>query len=261
MQYHSILLTKEENIAVIQMNRPERMNALEDELAAELLDAYKDVAADQQVRAVVLTGSGKAFCAGGDLKRLQKGFASTAEGYEYMRSFREMVETFMNMPKPAIAAVGGYAVGAGFCIAMQADIILASEKAKFGMAFAGVGLIPDLAGMYTLPRLAGLNRAKELIFTGRTIDAAEAKDMGIVNWIEPQEQLLEKACKLAKQLANGPGIAIKMAKKVLNESQNLTLSQLLDTEPMAQAICFDSEDHKEGVNAFFEKRRPKFVGR
>ena len=156
MEYNSIILTKEDNIAIVQMNNPKAMNALEDELSAELLDAYKDVAADDAIGAVILTGAEKAFCAGGDLKKLSKGFESAEAGYNYMKSFREMVTTFMNMPKPTIAAVNGFAVGAGFCIAMQADLILASDKAKFGMAFANVGLIPDLAGMYTLPRLVGL---------------------------------------------------------------------------------------------------------
>lgn len=261
MAYNSIILTKEDNIAIIQMNNPKAMNALEGELSAELLDAYKDVAADPQIGAVILTGAEKAFCAGGDLKKLSKGFESVEAGYDYMKSFRAMVTTFMNMPKPTIAAVNGYAVGAGFCIAMQADLILASDKAKFGMAFQGVGLIPDLAGMYTLPRLVGLQRAKELIFTGRTVDAAEAKEMGIINQIVAHDDLLAEAKKLATKLANGPRVALRMAKNVINDSINMTLEQLLDLEPHAQAICFASEDHKIGVNAFFAKEKPKFVGK
>lgn len=261
MEYNSIILTKEDNIAIIQMNNPKAMNALEDELSAELLDAYKDVAADANIGAVILTGAEKAFCAGGDLKKLQKGFESVEAGYDYMKSFREMVTTFMNMPKPTIAAVNGFAVGAGFCIAMQADLILASDKAKFGMAFQGVGLIPDLAGMYTLPRLVGLQRAKELIFTGRTIGAEEAKSMGIVNNIIPHDELLAEAKKLAVRLANGPRVALRMAKNVMNDSINMTLEQLLDLEPHAQAICFASEDHKIGVNAFFAKEKPRFIGK
>ena len=261
MEYNSIVLTKEDNIAIIKMNNPKAMNALEDELSAELLDAYKDVAADDAIGAVILTGAEKAFCAGGDLKKLSKGFESAEAGYNYMRSFREMVTTFMNMPKPTIAAVNGFAVGAGFCIAMQADLILASDKAKFGMAFANVGLIPDLAGMYTLPRLVGLQRAKELIFTGRTIGADEAKEMGIVNQIVPHDELLDEAKKLAKKLAAGPRVALRMAKNVMNDSINMTLEQLLDLEPHAQAICFQSEDHKIGVNAFFAKEKPQFIGK
>lgn len=261
MAYHSILLTKEAGIALIQMNNPKAMNALEDELSAELLSAYRDVAADPEIGAVILTGAEKAFCAGGDLKKLSGGFPSAEAGYDYMKSFREMVTTFMDMPKPTIAAVNGFAVGAGFCIAMQADLILASDKAKFGMAFANVGLIPDLAGLYTLPRLVGLQRAKELVFTARTIGAEEAKEMGIVNQILPHERLLEEAKKLAKRLASGPRVALRMAKNVMNDSVNMTLEQLLDLEPHAQSICFQSEDHKIGVDAFFQKEKPAFVGR
>ena len=261
MSYHSIILTKADGVAVIQMNNPKAMNALEDELSAELLSAYKDVAADPAVGAVILTGAEKAFCAGGDLKKLNEGFPTAEAGYDYMKSFREMVTTFLNMPKPTIAAVNGFAVGAGFCIAMQADLILASDKAKFGMAFANVGLIPDLAGLYTLPRLVGLQRAKELVFTGRTIGAEEAGAMGIVNRVVPHEQLLDEAQKLARRLADGPRVALRMAKKVMNDSINMTLEQLLDLEPHAQSICFQSEDHKIGVQAFFRKEKPVFKGR
>ena len=261
MSYHSIILTKADGVAVIQMNNPKAMNALEDELSAELLSAYKDVAADPAVGAVILTGAEKAFCAGGDLKKLNEGFPTAEAGYDYMKSFREMVTTFLNMPKPTIAAVNGFAVGAGFCIAMQADLILASDKAKFGMAFANVGLIPDLAGLYTLPRLVGLQRAKELVFTGRTSGAEEAGAMGIVNRVVPHEQLLDEAQKLARRLADGPRVALRMAKNVMNDSINMTLEQLLDLEPHAQSICFQSEDHKIGVQAFFRKEKPVFKGR
>ena len=237
MAYNSIILTKEEGVALIQMNNPKAMNALEDELSAELLSAYQDVAADPDIGAVILTGAERAFCAGGDLKKLSKGFPTAEAGYDYMKSFRAMVTTFMNMPKPTIAAVNGFAVGAGFCIAMQADLILASDKAKFGMAFANVGLIPDLAGMYTLPRLVGLQR------------------------VVPHDELLSEAKKLAKQLADGPRVALRMAKNVINDSINMTLEQLLDLEPHAQSICFQSEDHKIGVDAFFKKEKPIFKGR
>ena len=261
MQYHSIILTKKNGVALIQMNHPEAMNALEDELSAELLSAYQDVAADSEIGAVILTGAEKAFCAGGDLKKLGQGFASAEAGYDYMRSFRDMVTTFMNMPKPTIAAVNGFAVGAGFCIAMQADLVLASEKAKFGMAFANVGLIPDLAGLYTLPRLVGLQRAKELVFTGRTIGAEEAKEIGIVNQVVAPDTLIDEAEKLAEKLAKGPRVALRMAKSVINDSINMTLEQLLDLEPHAQSICFQSQDHKIGVDAFFKKEKPSFVGR
>ena len=243
------------------MNNPKAMNALEDGMTSELKAAYLDVSDDDDIGAVILTGSEKAFCAGGDLKRLQEGFGTTEEGCRYMASFHGLVKTFMNMPKPTIAAVNGFAVGAGFCIAMQADLIMASDKAKFGMAFANIGLIPDLAGLYTLPRLIGLQRAKELVFTRRNISAEEAYNLGIANCVVPHDALMDEAMKLAKDLANGPRVAFRMAKQVMNHSVNMTLEQLLDVESQAQAICFQSEDYKTGVDAFFKKEKPIFKGK
>ena len=250
-----------DHLARITLNRPKQLNCFSEEMIHLWTEALEDIRDRDDIYAVLLSGNGKAFCAGGDLKKLSKGFPTAEAGYDYMKSFRAMVTTFMNMPKPTIAAVNGFAVGAGFCIAMQADLILASDKAKFGMAFANVGLIPDLAGMYTLPRLVGLQRAKELIFTGRTIGAEEARDMGIVNRVVPHDELLSEAKKLAKQLADGPRVALRMAKNVINDSINMTLEQLLDLEPHAQSICFQSEDHKIGVDAFFKKEKPIFKGR
>ncbi len=258
MDYRSIILTKEDGVATIQMNSPKTMNALDDTISAELTHAYHEVADDREVGAVILTGADRAFCAGGDLKKLERGFACPEDGQAYMASFRDMVLTFMNMPKPTIAAVNGFAVGAGFCIAMQADLILASEKAKFGMAFVNVGLIPDLAGLYTLPRLIGLQRAKELVYTGRVIDVQEAREMGIVNHIVPHGELLEQAKALAQQLANGPRATLRRDKALINASINLTLEQVLEQEAQAQALSFLGSDHKIGVEAFFSKKSPVF---
>ena len=261
MKENTVIIKKEGSVAWVTMNRPESLNSLTVGLCAALKAALAECEGDNDIRVVVLSGEGKAFCAGGDLKKLNEGFPTAEAGYDYMKSFREMVTTFLNMPKPTIAAVNGFAVGAGFCIAMQADLILASDKAKFGMAFANVGLIPDLAGLYTLPRLVGLQRAKELVFTGRTIGAEEAGAMGIVNRVVPHEQLLDEAQKLARRPADGPRVALRMAKNVMNDSINMTLEQLLDLEPHAQSICFQSEDHKIGVQAFFRKEKPVFKGR
>lgn len=258
MEYRSIILTQEHGVATIQMNSPQTMNALDDTLAEELTHVYHAVAEDETVGAVVLTGAERAFCAGGDLKRLEKGFHSPEEGYAYMASFRDMVLTFMNMPKPTIAAVNGFAVGAGFCIAMQADIILASENAKFGMAFVNVGLIPDLAGLYTLPGLVGLQRAKELVYTGRVITAGEAMEWGIVNRVCSHEELLSQAQSLARRLADGPRTTIMRAKALLNSAVNLTPEQVLEQEAQVQALSFLGREHKIGVEAFFKKESPVF---
>ena len=241
------------------LNSPRTMNALEDVLFAELQEATSDVAADDAIGAVIITGSGCAFCAGGDLNRFAKGF-SPEEGYSYMKAFAPWVKAFAGMPKPTIAAVNGYAVGAGFCIAMQADIIIASREAKFGMAFANVGLIPDLGGLYVLPRLAGLQKAKELVFTGQNISAEEARNIGIVNSVVEADLLEAESYKLARQLADGPRAAHRMAKLLINNSPNMTLDQLLEQEALIQSQCIQTDDHKNAVKSFFKKEKPVFRG-
>lgn len=258
--YEKIELIKDSNVAVIRMNSPETMNALENLLFEELCEATADVERDDSVRAVVLTGTGRAFCAGGDLKRFSEGFDAN-EGYFYMRRFAPWVRRFAEMAKPTIAAVNGYAVGAGFCIALHADIIIASEDAKFGMAFANVGLIPDLGGLYALPRLVGLQKAKELVLTGRNISAGEAKDIGIVNMTFPAGSLYEEVMKVAEKIAQGPPIAHRLAKALINGSDAMTLDQLMEQEALFQAQCIQTEDHKNAVDAFFKKEKPVFKGR
>lgn len=260
MPYEAIVVTKSEGVGTIRLNRPKSMNALEDQLALELAEATYEMEADSDVGAVILTGTEKAFCAGGDLKRISEGFTPLG-GYEYIKGFHRWVKSFMNLPKPTIAAVNGFAVGAGFCIAMLCDMIIASENAKFGQAFVNVGLVPDLAGLYTLPRLIGLQRAKELVFTGRMISAKEAYDFGIANRVVTPEELDTEAFKLAKQLADGPRVALRFAKNAMNQSVNLTLDQLLEIEAQAQGQCLQTEDHKIAVNAFFKKEKPIYKGK
>lgn len=260
MIFKSITFVKTNGVGIIRMNNPKSMNALEDQLARELKQVTEKCNNDDEIGAVVLTGADKAFCAGGDLKRLSEGF-TTIEGYQYMKDFHDWVRAFMNLEKPTIASVNGYAVGAGFCIAMLCDVIIASEKAKFGQAFVNVGLIPDLAGLYTLPRLVGLQKAKELVFTGDVIGAEEAEKLGIVNKVVKADELDDEAYLLAKKFADGPRVAMKLAKKVMNESINLSLDQLLELESQAQAQCFQTIDHAEAVDAFFKKRKPIFQGK
>ena len=210
------------------------------------------IAPDPAVRVVVIAGAGKAFCAGGDLNRFAEGFATAEEGCLYMKHFAPFVKAFALMPKPTIAAVNGYAVGAGFCIALHADMIVASQEAKFGMAFANVGLIPDLGGLYALPRMVGMPRAKELVFTGRLISAAEAKEIGIVNYVTESCDLEQESHKLAQKLADGPRVAHKMAKLLMNASVNMTLEQLLEQESIVQSQCIQTQDHQNAVKAIME---------
>jgi 2-(1,2-epoxy-1,2-dihydrophenyl)acetyl-CoA isomerase len=170
--YETIVVKIENGYEVIQFNQPKNMNALDAKLVEELYDATVVASCDPEVKALVLTGSGKAFCAGGDLHRLSEGF-DPQQGYQYMKAIHRWAMEYINIPKPTIAAVNGYAVGAGFCIALMSDIVIANGKAKFGQSFVNVGLLPDLAGMYYLPRLVGLQKAKELIFTGKRESAGE----------------------------------------------------------------------------------------
>lgn len=258
--YSKIAYSDKEGVAVIRLNSPETMNALEETLFNELRHATRRAVLDQSVGAVVLTGTGRAFCAGGDLKRFAQGFSSFEEARDYMSSFATWVKEFRAMPKPTIAAINGYAVGAGFCIALHADLVIASREAKFGMAFAGVGLIPDLGGLSALPEIVGINKAKELVFTGRNIDAAEAEALGIVNKVTSPEELADTAYKLAKSLADGPRVAHRAAKRLINDSRVLTLDELLEQEAELQAECIQTEDHKNAVAAFFKKEKPQFKG-
>ena len=258
--YKKIEVSNDSGVAEIKLNSPETMNALDAVLFEELESAVRDVYEDNSIRAVVLTGSGKAFCAGGDLKRFTDGF-TPLDGYLYMKHFSSFINNFANMPKPTIAAVNGYAVGAGFCIALHADIIMASKDAKFCMAFANVGLIPDFGGLYTLPRLIGIHKAKELVMTGRTISADEANQMGILNYVTEARDLERESLYMAKKLASGPSVAHRMAKLLMNCSADITLDELLEQEALMQAQCMQTDDHKNALKSFFAKETPVFHGK
>ena len=220
-----VLTSQREGIATLVMNRPERLNALNNELAAALNDALGRMAADDSVRVVVLTGAGRAFCAGGDLGAIRAGRESgdAARLEPLLRAGMQSVLRMRTMPQPVIAAVNGPAAGAGMNIAMAADIRIAAEDATFGENFAKVGLFPDYGGIFFLPQLAGPSRAAQMFYTGEMIDAKTALQFGIVNQVVPAGQL--------------------------------------EAEVRQQLICFQSEDCREGMAAFFEKRPPKFQGR
>ena len=236
---------------------PEKMNALEEGLFIELSKAAAIAAQDEDVRCVVITGTGSAFCAGGDIDRFSLGF-SLEEGVEYVRHFNPFCSEIVNMEKPVIAAVNGYALGAGFCLALLCDIIYASEDAKFGMAFRNVGLMPDFGGIYFLPRLIGLSKAKELAFTGRNISAAEAEHMGIVSRVFSRDEFEEGIAESANSIAAGPVFAMKQTKLLMNQSLHMSLDELFNAEAYAQGMCFQNWESSEGVRAFKEKRKPCF---
>jgi 2-(1,2-epoxy-1,2-dihydrophenyl)acetyl-CoA isomerase len=252
-----------EGIATLVMNRPDRLNALNSELASALNDAFGRIAEDQRVNVVVITGAGRAFCAGGDLAVIGKGRQSReTQGLEpVLRGGMQMVLKMRTMPQPVIAAVNGAAAGAGMNIALAADIRIAAEEASFGQNFAKVGLFPDYGGTYFLPQLVGPAKAAELFYTGDMIDAKTALALGIINQVVPAAQLEATVRTLAQKIVHGPSLAIRAVKKALFASGEKELAQALDNEVREQIQCFMSEDCSEGVRAFFDKRPPKFQGK
>lgn len=259
MAYENIICSVEKGVATIRLNRPDILNAFEFQMIEEFEDATLKMARDEQVGAVIITGTGRAFSAGGDLKQMQKEF-NTVAGRDYLTRSHPWLMQFVQMEKPVIAAVNGIAAGAGFSISLLCDFIFASDNATFSQPFIQVGLVPDMGSMYFLPRLIGLPRAKELFVTGKRLTAAEAHAWGIVNRVVAGDSLLQESQAFGERLSAGPRTAIKLGKRIMNMSVNLSLEQLIEYESGAQAICFQTDDHREAVRAFFEKRAPEFKG-
>jgi 2-(1,2-epoxy-1,2-dihydrophenyl)acetyl-CoA isomerase len=260
LRYESLLVDVTDDIAVVRMNRPESMNSLAYQLRVDLVDCFGEIGNHDEIRVAILTGSGRAFCAGGDLKELREGM-SVDRARKYLLHVSRVVQAIQNLEKPVIAAVNGAAMGAGFSLALACDLIVASEQARFSQAFVGVGLVPDLGGTYFMPRLVGLQKAKELAFTGKTLDASELAELGVVNHVVSAEELENKAFDLAGQIAEGAPLALGLTKNLLNRSWNLSLEEMLELEAQSQAACMQSEDHKEGITAFYEKRKGRFKGK
>lgn len=258
-----VLEQKHDGIATLIMNRPDRLNALNNDLSVALNEALGRVAEDASVRVVVITGGGRAFCAGGDLSLIGKGRATgaTQELEPLLRSGMQAVLKIRTMPQPVIAAVNGPAAGAGMNIALAADIRIATEEATFGQNFSKVGLFPDFGGTYFLPQLVGPAKAAELFYTGEMIDAKTALDLGIVNRVVPTAQLETEVKLLAQKIAEGPPVAIRAVKKSLFGSEKKKLADALEHEVQEQIRCYLSEDCSEGIRAFFEKRSPRFHGK
>jgi 2-(1,2-epoxy-1,2-dihydrophenyl)acetyl-CoA isomerase len=258
-----ILEGNRDGIATLVMNRPDRLNALNNELAIALNDALGRIAEDSSVAVVVITGAGRAFCSGGDLAMLGKSRQSGAmhEVEPLLRAGLQMVLKMRTMPQPVIAAVNGAAAGAGMNIALAADIRIAAEEATFGQTFAKIGLFPDYGGTFFLPELVGPAKAAELFYTGDLIDAKTALRIGLLNQVVPAAQLEAEVRTLAQKIARGPALAIRAVKKALFASKETELAQALDNEVREQMRCFPSEDCSEGIRAFFEKRHPKFQGK
>lgn len=255
--------TKHDGISTLVMNRPDRLNALNTKLVTTLNDVLGRIAKDGSIRVVVLTGAGRAFCAGGDLALIGEGRASggTSDLELLLASGTQAVLTMRTMPQPIIAAVNGAAAGAGMNLALAADIRIAAEEAMFGQNFAKVGLFPDFGGTYFLPQLVGPAKAAELFYSGDMIDAKTALRLGIVNQVVPAAQLEAEVRTFAQKIAQGPPLPILAVKKTLFRSEQEKLTLALGREVEEQIQCYLSEDCGEGIRAFFEKRPPQFRGK
>jgi enoyl-CoA hydratase/carnithine racemase len=264
MTYACLLHEVKDGVATLTLNRPERMNALGDTLREDFLDALTRTAADPAVRVMIVTGSGKAFCAGGDVKAMNEAKEAGRERplMEKVAPSRDRALLAMrDAPQPIIAAINGAAAGAGMNLALGCDLRLASTAAKFSQAFVKRGLHPDWGGTYFLPRAVGMARAAELIFTGDVIDAAEALRIGLVSRVVEPEELMPAALEVARKIAAGPPIAIRLAKRALYKNAESDLRSALEFETFAQNACFETEDAREGIRAFVDKRAPVFRGR
>lgn len=259
MTYETLLYDAAGRIGTITLNRPDAMNAATDEMYRELQDLLRRIAADPNISCVILTGAGRAFCAGADLKARRDDLTPLDRRARHRWILKSFLEPLYSLEKPVIAAVNGAAVGAGFNIALACDFIIASDRASFIQAFARVGLVPDLGGLYLLGRVVGVAKAKELCFTGRKVLAEEAKALGIVNHVVPHDQLMDEAQATAASIVASSPTAAAMTKTLLNRAGDLTLDQMLDYESYATTVAFLTPEYEEGVQAFREKRAPDFA--
>jgi 2-(1,2-epoxy-1,2-dihydrophenyl)acetyl-CoA isomerase len=257
-----VLESRREAVSTLTLNRPERLNALNGALAQALLDALNRLAEDKAVRTVVLTGAGRGFCAGGDIDVLRKARErqDVTEVEVLLKVGKQIILAISTMPKPVIAAVNGPAAGAGANLALACTIRIASEHASFTQSFAKIGLFPDFGGTYFLPRLVGPALAMELVLSAESVTAAEAVRIGLVSRVVPQDRFEQETALLADRLAAAPPIVSRGIKQTLCLDDREKLERALDEEIRWQVTCFRSQDCLEGLQAFAEKRRPRFQG-
>ncbi|HKQ84681.1 MAG TPA: enoyl-CoA hydratase-related protein [Steroidobacteraceae bacterium] len=260
MNFETILYDLADGVATITLNRPDALNATNDPLYRELSHLLREIEKNDDVGCVVITGAGRGFCAGADVKSMNPDMPTLARRKRHRWILADVLKPLVELEKPVIAAVNGHAVGAGFNIALAADILIASESAVFSQIFTKLALVPDLGGLYLLTRVVGLNKAKELCFTAKKISAVEAHALGIVNHVVAPDQLMVEALRMGREIAAGPATSLAMIKSLLNKSSTSTLDQMLEYESYAQTVAYLTPEHKEGVAAFREKRAPRFRG-
>ena len=260
MSYETIVLERKDGIGTLTLNRPEKLNAINRRMTEELVSVLVRIAKDAGIRALVVTGAGRGFCSGADVGDMAQA-APPIENRYWTQMAHKTILGLTELEKPVIAKVNGAAVGIGLSLALSADIIIASENAKFSLIFSRIGLIPDGGSLFHLPRLVGPAKAKELIFTAKMIDAKEAERIGLISKAVPADELDNEVNTLAKQLAEGPTAAFGIAKKIMNKGLSMDLSSVLECEAFGQAMAGTTQDAQEGVIAFLEKRKAEFKGK
>jgi 2-(1,2-epoxy-1,2-dihydrophenyl)acetyl-CoA isomerase len=263
MTYQQTIVETDGAVATVRLNNPERLNAMSPVMTSELVDAFEKLTADERVRAIVVTGEGRGFSSGADLSAFGDLYLA-GERFrpsEFLRTgYNRLVPLMVNAPKPVIAAVNGIAAGAGVSLALACDYRMAAERASFSLAFVRIGLIPDAGSTYLLSRAVGQARALELALLSDRVDAAQALEMGLVNRVVPDDDLMKEALALAERLASLPTRAIALTKRAFDAASRATLADTLELETALQDEAADTHDHVEGVLAFLQKRPPSFMG-
>ena len=263
MEYRWLIHKKEGGVGTITLNRPRALNALNAEMIEELLEAVGQSGEDKDVKVLILTGAGRAFCFGADISEFSEGQEhSTQNGkWNLLLKSQKIIRFLSGMRKPTIAALNGFATGLGLDLALACDLRIAAERAKLGEAFVSMGLLPDGGGTFFLPRLVGLAKAVEMVFTGEPITSLEAERIGLINRVVANQDLVKCAQELADKLAKGPSLAIGLAKQAIRRNLTEDLDSALNFEAQSQKTCLESEDHREAVKAFLQRREPFFWGK
>ncbi len=257
-RFPTLLTELDRGVLTVTMNRPDRLNAVGDGMHEAFEDLWEDVARDPEVRVVVLTGAGRAFCAGGDVR---SGGQPRSGKDAALPGARRLIRNFLEVDQPIIAAINGDAVGLGATLALFCDVTIAAENARIGDTHVRAGLVAGDGGAVIWPLLVGVNRAKELLMTGRLISATEAERIGLINRVVPQGEAVAAAQELARELADGPSLAIRWTKASVNKLVRERMNLILDTSLAFEGMTMATEDSREAVSAFLEKRQPRFVGR
>lgn len=260
MDYKNLIYSVEDAIALVTLNRPEVRNALNDELLEELLLVFHTVERDDGVRVVIITGNEKAFSGGADIRKF-KAIDSPIEAYSFLTRIQKVINRLEDIPKPTIAAIAGTALGGGTEISLACDLRIAAENALFGLPEINLGIVPGCGGTQRLPRAVGRATAGELLFTGRPVGAEEALAIGLVNKVVPVVELMKEAYGMARVISSKPPLAVRMIKACLKDGLQMGLPQALEYEGRCAEFLLATEDHREGVRAFLEKRKPDFKGK